>query len=88
MVPSALAGHPSSTSPESVFSTPSASVWNEPVEVIIIGLSPVVVFSDTSVVTGNMPRPEMAMSSALEVETSAPCWSITREVVARTPPAE
>ena len=39
-------------------------------------------------VTGNIPRPAMAISSGCDVVISAPFSSIARREVDRTPPAE
>ena len=87
-VPSEFAGQPISTRPDSVRSTPSASGRNEPVVVIMIGRSAGFWPSVAEGITGSMPRPEIARSSGCDDEISAPFWSITREVMARTPPAE
>ena len=86
--PSAFAGHPSRTRPDSVLSVPLASGWKEPVVVSNIVVSETPVDRLAPVVTGSIPRPEIAMSIALDVPTSAPRWLIMRDEVARTPPAE
>jgi len=88
MVPSAFAGQPSRTRPESVFRTPSASVRKLPVRVMRRGVSLSALPSDTSLITGSMPRPAIARSSGLPVPTRSPRSSIRRTVEARTPPAE
>ena len=88
IVPSASAAQPSSTSPESVRSTPSLSVWNDPVEVIVSGWSPSPFASAEVLATGRKPRPEIAISIAFDVPISEPRWSIRRPEEARTPPAE
>jgi hypothetical protein len=59
-----------------------------PVRVISIGVSLSALPSDTSSMTGSIPRPAMARSSALPVPTRSPRSSISRMVDARTPPAE
>ena len=52
------------------------------------GYSPVVTSIALPVVTGRKPRPRTARSVELAVVTTAPGWSISRDVVTRTPPAE
>ena len=87
--PSEFAGQPRRTRPDSVRRMPSASGRKAPVVVIIRGCDPPErEFSETALVTGSIPRPAMARSSAWLVATSAPCSSTSRVVAARTPPAE
>ena len=86
LLPSAAVGQPISTSPLSVRSKPPASGRNAPVRVIISdGVPPPV--ASFRVVTGSMPRPVIARSSAFEVVTIAPSCDTDRVVDARTPPA-
>lgn len=88
IVPSAWAGQPIRTRPDSVFRIPSASVRNDPVRVIRKGRSVKPLSRSTAEVTGSIPRPDTAMSSGCVVVDSAPSSSINRCVVAVTPPAE
>ena len=88
MLPSELAGQPSNARPELVSSTPELLGWNEPVVVIIIGSVAAPLATAAAVVTGSIPRPFTAISSAFEVVTSDPVCPTRRLVTARTPPAD
>lgn len=68
-------------------STPFASGLNEPVEVSISGSVVEPALTAAASVTGSIPRPEIAMSVALDVGISEALASTLRPAVVRTPPA-
>ena len=78
-------GQPSSAKPEAETSVPFLS--GEKLSVGFSRSSGTAALMPSIGVTGSMPRPTTARSSACSVDTNEPCAEISRRVVEVTPPA-